>query len=394
MNKRTLSGYPGRCVTLAIITRKINGPPVSTPTYFPDSLKTLLKGGLWFDASEEYLEFRFLLLNAVMLTGILFTAAFIVIDWVGLNSLGWGQLLATEINCLLTAILVLVLRGRKHRYGLVSVLFVAINFATFLSALLLVVNDELRVIWFFVEVVFVYILLGLRAGVAMTVVTMVSILAVNPLIAIPFSRNAITTLLIALGVTSTLSYVYTSRALSFFDRMRQTVKELKAMADKDPLTGLLNPRAYYDVTNRMICLAHRTSSPYALLFIDLDHFKRINDCFGHETGDAVLVTVARTLSASIRQSDVIGRIGGEEFSVFLPDTTPEGARLLALRLRAAVEAIDHSSVGTELLKTTASIGIASDQPADRTVADIQRRADRAMYKAKVAGRNRVAVENR
>ena len=394
MNKRTVSGYPDRRVALAIITRKINGSPVPTPTIFPESLKSLLKGGLWFDASEEYLEFRFLLLNAVMLTGILFTAAFVVIDWVGLNSLGWGQLLATEINCLLTVVLVLVLRGRKHRYGLVSVLFVAINFATFLSALLLVVNDELRVIWFFVNVVFVYILLGLRAGVVMTVLTMASILAINPLIAIPFSRNAITTLMIALGVTSTLSYVYTSRALSFFDRMRQTVKELKALADKDPLTGLLNPRAYYDVTNRMIWLARRTASPYALLFIDLDHFKRINDCFGHETGDAVLVAVARTLSASIRQSDVMGRIGGEEFSVFLPDTTPEGAHLLASKLRAAIEAIDHSSVGTELLRTTASIGIAVNQPADHTVADIQRRADRAMYKAKIAGRNRIAVETR
>jgi len=361
-------------------------------TRFPDSLKSLLKGGVRFDSSEEYLEFRFLVLNAVMITGVLFTAVFILIDWAGINSLGWGQFLATGINCALTAALVLLLRGRKHLYKLVSVLFVAVNYATFLSALLLVVNDELRVIWFFVEVVFVYILLGLRAGVVMTVVTMVSILAVNPFIAIPFSRNAITTLLIGLGVTSTLTYVYTSRALSFFQRMRQTMTELKRLADKDPLTELLNPRAYYDVTNRMIWLAHRSSSPYALLFVDLDHFKRINDCFGHETGDAVLVAVARTLCNCIRQSDVLGRIGGEEFSVFLPDTTLEGARLLASKLRAAVEAIDHSSVCTELLKTTASIGIAVKQPADQTIADIQRRADRAMYKAKLAGRNRVAVE--
>ena len=90
---------------------------------------------------------------------------------------------------------------------------------------------------------------------------------------------------------------------------------------------------------------------------------------------------------------MLGRIGGEEFSVFLPDTTPEGAKLLAEKLRAAVEAIDHSSVGTELLKTSASIGIALKQPADQTIADIQRRADRVMYQAKFAGRNRVVVES-
>lgn len=300
------------------------GSPVSTFTYLPGSLKSLLQGGLRFDASEEYLEFRFRVLNAVMITGVLFTAIFILIDWAGLNSLGHGQLLATEINCALTAGLVFMLRGRKERFGLVAVLFVAINYATFLSALLLVVNDELRVIW---------------------------------------------------------------------SRMRQTMAELREMAEKDALTGLLNPRTYYDVTNRMIWLAHRTSSPYALLFIDLDHFKLINDCFGHETGDTVLATVARTLHGHIRQSDVLGRIGGEEFSVFLPDTTPEGAKLLAEKLRAAVEAIDHSSVGTELLKTSASIGIALKQPADQTIADIQRRADRAMYQAKFAGRNRVVVES-
>ena len=369
------------------------GSPVSTFTYLPGSLKSLLQGGLRFDASDEYLEFRFRVLNAVMITGVLFTAIFILIDWAGLNSLGHGQLLATEVNCVLTAGLVFMLRGRKERFGVVAVLFVAINYATFLSALLLVVNDELRVIWFFVAVVVIYILLGLRSGVIMTGVTMASIFAINPFIAVPFSRNAITTLLIGLGVTSSLSYVYTSRALSFFSRMRQTMAELREMAEKDALTGLLNPRTYYDVTNRMIWLAHRTSSPYALLFIDLDHFKLINDCFGHETGDTVLATVARTLHGHIRQSDVLGRIGGEEFSVFLPDTTPEGAKLLAEKLRAAVEAIDHSSVGTELLKTSASIGIALKQPADQTIADIQRRADRAMYQAKFAGRNRVVVES-
>ena len=136
------------------------GSPVSTFTYLPGSLKSLLQGGLRFDASEEYLEFRFRVLNAVMITGVLFTAIFILIDWAGLNSLGHGQLLATEVNCVLTAGLVFMLRGRKERFGLVAVLFVAINYATFLSALLLVVNDELRVIWFFVAVVVIYILLG------------------------------------------------------------------------------------------------------------------------------------------------------------------------------------------------------------------------------------------
>ena len=104
----------GKETALVIITNKRSGSHVSSSIGLPDSLKSLFQGGLRFDASEEYLEFRFLVLNAAMITGVLFTAVFIALDWFGVNSLGWGQLLATEINCVLTAGLVVVLRGGEQ----------------------------------------------------------------------------------------------------------------------------------------------------------------------------------------------------------------------------------------------------------------------------------------
>lgn len=356
-------------------------------------INSLLTSGIEFDDSEEYLEFRFRMLNAVMLTGVLFTVVFIGLDWAGWNSLGRAQLLATQINCLCTIALIFLLRRRKPFFVAASAAFVAINFSTFMSALLLVVNDELRVIWFFVQLVVIYILLGLRAGVFMTLVTVISILAANRFIDVPFSPNAMTTLLIALSVTSLLSYVYTSRALSYFERMRLTKIELQELAEKDPLTGLLNPRAYYDLANRMIWLAHRTSTPYALLFIDLDHFKAINDNFGHETGDAILRSVAHSLSAHLRHTDVLGRIGGEEFAAFLPDTTLEAAAGLGEKLRSAVESLNPLINGGALHGCTVSIGVAGKCASDESVADLQRRADRAMYQAKRQGRNQVVVES-
>ena len=352
------------------------------------NLSSLLTSGIEFDESEEYLGFRFRLLNAVMLAGIAFTALFMVFDWAGVNHLGDWQLLATGIDFAVTLGLFLLLRGRKHFYLLVATLFVMINFATIVSALVRVANDELRVIWFYVVLVVVYVLLGQRAGLFMTVLSMLSILIADQFLAAPFSRNAITTLLISLGATSVIFYAYTSRAISYFERMTATNIKLHDLASTDGLTGLLNPRAYYEMANRMIRLAQRTGTPFSVLFIDLDHFKDINDHFGHEAGDVVLRRVAHCLIAHMRQSDVLGRVGGEEFAFFLPNTTLEGASKLGEKLRLAVERLEPMVADEKQLGVTASIGIADSQHGDQTVADIQRRADSAMYQAKRLGRNR------
>jgi diguanylate cyclase (GGDEF)-like protein len=354
-------------------------------------INSLLTSGIEFDDSEDYLEFRFRLLNVVMLTGIAFTALFVVCNWAGVNDLGTWQLLATQINCVATLGLLLFLRGRKSAYTIVAALLVSINFATYLSALIFVVNDELRVIWFYLGLVVIYVLIGQRAGVLMTVVSIVSILATNQILAVPFSRNAMTTLLISLAATSVVFYAYTSRAISYFERLTETNLKLHELADRDPLTGLLNPRAYYEVANRMIRLAQRTGIPFAVLFIDLDHFKAINDHFGHEAGDDVLRRVAACLSMHMRQSDVLARVGGEEFAVFLPGTNLEGASWLGEKLREAVALLEPTVAEGNRFGITASIGIADHRPSDQSVADIQRRADRAMYQAKNLGRNRIVT---
>lgn len=367
-------------------------------------LNYLLTGGVHFDDSEEYLQFRFAMLNAFMLTGVLFTALFIVVDWLGINSLGPAQLGATIANCALTAALFFALRGRKRLYGFTAQAFVAINYGTFFSALVLVGNDELRVIWFFVEVVVVYILIGLRAGVCMTVLTLLSIVVASIHFGVQFSRNAMTTLLIALSATSVISYAYTRRAISYFERLRQSRLELQELAETDMLTGLFNPRTFYDMSNRLIWLAQRTGSPYSVLFLDLDHFKAINDDYGHETGDIVLRAVAECLDEHMRHTDVLGRVGGEEFAVFLPGTGLSGALLLAEKLRVAVQDIDLAILAGKRARQLAAdeasgkaqitvcVGVSDQQPFDTSIADVLRRADRAMYRAKHAGRNRVASE--
>lgn len=161
------------------------------------------------------------------------------------------------------------------------------------------------------------------------------------------------------------------------------------MASHDMLTGVLNARAYYEVCDRLIHVARRSGNPYSVLFIDLDHFKTINDSYGHAAGDVVLKAVAECLTKAIRHSDALGRIGGEEFSVFLPNTDEEGAATLAENIRHAVESL-RPEIEERHLRVTASIGVAADQDRVQSMLEIQQNADRAMYEAKAEGRNRVS----
>jgi diguanylate cyclase (GGDEF)-like protein len=159
-------------------------------------------------------------------------------------------------------------------------------------------------------------------------------------------------------------------------------------AATDALTGLPNQRTCQDNLKRMLAQASRTASPLSAVLLDLDHFKQINDRFGHGAGDDVLAAVGGALTAALRASDFAGRNGGEEFLILLPDTDSEGALISAERVRAAIETIEVPQVDRAI---TASLGVAT-YPADALDSDtLVRMADRALYAAKRAGRNRVAL---
>ncbi len=159
-------------------------------------------------------------------------------------------------------------------------------------------------------------------------------------------------------------------------------------AATDALTGLPNQRACQDTLKRMLAHASRTVTPLSALLLDLDHFKQINDRFGHGAGDDVLAAVGEVLAGCLRSSDFAGRYGGEEFLVLLPDTDSDGALDAAEKLRAAIAKIDVRQVDRAV---SASLGVAG-YPTDALDSDtLVRMADRALYAAKAAGRNRVEL---
>jgi diguanylate cyclase (GGDEF)-like protein len=157
-------------------------------------------------------------------------------------------------------------------------------------------------------------------------------------------------------------------------------------AATDALTGLPNKRSVEDTLKRMVAQAARSAMPLSAILLDLDHFKQINDTFGHGGGDDVLAAAGAALKASIRAADFAGRLGGEEFIVLLAATDREGAFAAAEKIRSAIAAISVTSVTRA---TTASLGLATFPGDASDAATLVRNADRALYTAKRNGRNRV-----
>jgi diguanylate cyclase (GGDEF)-like protein len=164
-------------------------------------------------------------------------------------------------------------------------------------------------------------------------------------------------------------------------------------AHTDALTGLPNRRRLAEVLSAEWSRALRPKTPLAVGMIDIDHFKGYNDHYGHPAGDRCLRLVATTLAGHVRGTDHTARYGGEEFAVVLPDTDLVRARVVAERVRAAVEALDEPHAAAPRGFVTVSIGVAAVVPTSTGSADeLMRSADAHLYEAKRAGRNRVADE--
>ena len=205
------------------------------------------------------------------------------------------------------------------------------------------------------------------------------------------------TLLLLLLFTSTLvttglvlSAVVSERSRTL-NELRTALRNLHTQAVTDPLTHLLNRRYLSEFLPREVIRARRSGDSLAVLMIDLDHFKRFNDEFGHDAGDLVLKEAAQLLLAHIRGSDIACRYGGEEFVLVLPDTTFEGARRRAEEIRAAIKGLQLSLRGKPLGQVTVSIGVALMPDHVANPEALIRVADEAMYQAKAAGRDRVVV---
>ena len=192
------------------------------------------------------------------------------------------------------------------------------------------------------------------------------------------------------GLRIALAELHASR-----EEIRLKNEELTLLATRDALTGCLNRRAFLTESERCMDAATRAEAPLCAIMCDVDHFKSINDRFGHGGGDEVLKAVARALARGLRTGDLLGRYGGEEFCIVLPDANLEQALAIAERLRADVEANAGSAVRQFAdVKVTMSFGVEQFGTDAAQFAALVDRADQALYHSKESGRNRVTAWGR
>lgn len=165
---------------------------------------------------------------------------------------------------------------------------------------------------------------------------------------------------------------------------------LKNQATRDPLTSLYNRRYFEDEVTKQILKAKAAQSPYSVLMLDADFFKRVNDTYGHKVGDKVLIELASTTERALRDNDIVARYGGEEFVVFLPGINADQARAVADRLRSSIASVVVYSDENQPVTFTVSIGVSSSEISDN-IDTLIKTADEALYRAKQNGRNRVEV---
>lgn len=169
-------------------------------------------------------------------------------------------------------------------------------------------------------------------------------------------------------------------------------RELQRLATTDMLTGMTNRRAFLDLAERTYAQSRRKGTAMCLLMLDLDHFKSVNDRFGHLEGDRVLVAFTQAVRAQLRGSDTVGRLGGEEFCVLLPQTDTASAAEVATRILAGTRAMCLETVAGEAFSITVSAGLATLLASDKSLHRLLDRADQSLYSAKRSGRDRLAID--
>jgi diguanylate cyclase (GGDEF)-like protein/PAS domain S-box-containing protein len=178
------------------------------------------------------------------------------------------------------------------------------------------------------------------------------------------------------------------------EEKKRLISTLNHLSTTDSITGLFNRRALNEMLKHELDRATRYESDLSLVLCDIDKFKRINDTFGHTAGDRALVAVAHVLRQTLRKSDILGRYGGDEFMIILPDTSLDGAKKLAEKVRQSVEELDMETPENKRIRFTLSMGVASRCAPDENIDTLVAFADTALYASKESGRNKVSTMSR
>lgn len=281
-------------------------------------------------------------------------------------ALAWG------LTTVLADVLITVLRPRSDISVLISDLVATFSFYVFLSNRTLIRSIPALLL----SVIDLYIAIVYKDGfTGQIVISLVFSFTVTNLVGVVFS-----------------GFYFDVRRRQFLARREEdrVQAELVRLASTDPLTGVLNRRRLLELAGDTFYRFRRYNRPFSILVIDLDSFKQVNDTFGHQQGDSILISFTRMVDSEKRVADALGRMGGDEFCLVLPETQRDEARVVAGRILAGCSELVIND-GYHEMQVTASIGITEASQGDASLDLLFARADTALYQAKAEGRNRFAA---
>ena len=365
-------------MNLKVNFKNLRSDPSKTTGSYQDSLIHVTKLGTLFSAS--------------------FFLAFVFVYWAGgyPTQAVWVNLIATL--CSLSGF-ILITRFKRHRLTAQLVTFAIYISSTGVMMISGGVHSS-SVVWQVLVPIAAFIMAGLWAGLRWGIVCLITVVAAFLLETSGITQFAgfestMLDRLIDMGgaiIVSSIAIWYSDsiKSSSLAD-LEKTKDQLNYLATVDPLTNTFNRRHFLELSERRIKRVQTSNGHASFLLFDIDHFKKINDEHGHIIGDQVLQGMALICMNNLRTEDILGRFGGEEFVILLPDTKLEDARNIAERLRRLIaETPIETDIGP--IRTTISIGIAiKEKSTALSIDQLLSRADRAMYRAKQAGRNRVII---
>ncbi|NOR51574.1 MAG: diguanylate cyclase [Gammaproteobacteria bacterium] len=355
-------------------------------------MSNILTSGFVFEEGEDLLRFRFRMFNIMLLIIAASTILFALLHSFGVNELGDNHARTNYFASALCLLAFFWLRQSKASYRKVAVVTICAMMLSPVSALLFVPDDEFRLVWFLITVIVSHLVVGRRFGLFIVALSILIVLSSNYLFGINFTGLTLSTFIISLLVSSLILISYNEKITSYEMELFQQNKELKDLVNRDALTGIMSRRYFLDMANHYFSASLRNRAPISLIMLDIDHFKQINDSYGHYVGDQMLNLFSETISGFMRQSDIFGRIGGEEFGIVLFETDTVGAQVLAEKLLKAIEEVNYME-GEVSINMTTSIGVGERLDEDSRFEQLMIRTDRALYQSKDRGRNCISLAN-
>lgn len=307
-------------------------------------------------------------------------------------TLGFGKITSNEhylryAHATLGLFFFLILRYNKKSYNFVSYGLVLSSLFIFSYALIHTSNNEIHLLWFIVITVAAFISHGVKLGLITALLSSFLLQVVNSSYNLQIDYFVILTLISSLFIISLMLYYFTKKIDAFSRDLSEQNCRLERLASSDTLTGIMNRRVFLEIANKYLYQSQRQDENFYFLMLDIDHFKSINDNYGHQAGDKVLIAYSELIRTILRENDLYGRLGGEEFGIVILEKNDDDALHVAEKIRLAIESKKHE-VNEEVLPVTVSIGVAL-KCQNHSLEDVMHSADEAMYEAKSLGRNRV-----